>query len=178
MTSIDTSRWGEFPLAELFEMKNTKSITARLVVPDSGSTPYVTAKEGNNGVHTYVSCPEEWLELGDCILIGGKTLAISYQADGFCSNDSHNIALYLREPEHASVEVQLFLVAVLRATFSDWFSWGDSISLKRAKELSALLPQTASGAPDWEYMKRTMRGIMSQREAALDHLRAFTLPSQ
>ena len=96
MNSIETTSWRTFPLVDVFEMSNTKSIVQRDIIPDSGTTPYVTASEKNNGVLTYISCPPEWLDKGGCIMIGGKTLTFTYQEQNFCSNDSHNIALYVK----------------------------------------------------------------------------------
>ena len=93
MVKIDTSQWRSFKLTDIFHMTNTKSIVQKDVVLDSGSIPYVTAQAGNNGVMSYIECPDEWLDAGGCIMIGGKTLTFSYQAKPFCSNDSHNIAL-------------------------------------------------------------------------------------
>lgn len=60
-------------------MKNTKSIVKKDIFMDSGEIPYVTASSENNGVMTYIECPDEWMDKGNCIMIGGKTLVFSYQ---------------------------------------------------------------------------------------------------
>ncbi|WP_346921676.1 restriction endonuclease subunit S [Glutamicibacter creatinolyticus] len=173
MDVIDTSGWKQFKLVDIFTMKNTKSITAASLVPDSGDIPYVTAQEGNNGVQMYVDCPLEWLDRGRCILIGGKTLAFSYQDRDFCSNDSHNIALYTKDEAGQSLNVQLFLISTLKASLSPLFSWGDSISMRRAKGLSVMLPATENGSPNWVLMESTMREHMKQQEGELDALIAL-----
>lgn len=170
---ISNDSWKLFMLSEIFDMCNTKSITARSLVPDSGVTPYVTAQEGNNGVQMCVDCPDEWLEIGDCILIGGKTLAFSYQSKDFCSNDSHNIALYVKDARGKRENCQLFLLSALRASLESAYSWGDSISMKRIREETLVLPVTPEGEPDWEYMDRTMCEVIARREAALDNLQAL-----
>ncbi|WP_082805775.1 N-6 DNA methylase [Pseudoclavibacter helvolus] len=171
-TVIDSSSWKAFPLAEIFRMRNTKSVTAASLAPDSGEIPYVTSQEGNNGVQMLVDCPEEWLDKGDCIMIGGKTLAFSYQALDFCSNDSHNIALYPRLKESQSVTIQLFLIAVLRATLAPRYSWGDSVSMKRMKTESLTLPADSDGNPDWTQMSYKMDLVMQSRDRTLSALRA------
>lgn len=163
----DTSAWKDFAFSDIFRMCNTKSIKSTSITPDSGSTPYVTASENNNGVQTLIDAPEEWIDEGNCILIGGKTLTVTYQAEDFCSNDSHNIALHLRNQKAVSLEVYLFLVAVLRAKLPDLFKWSDSISMKRARELSLSLPATSGGEPDWDYMKRVMSEQLAQQESKL-----------
>lgn len=173
MTALDTSNWLQFKLTDVFTMKNTKSITAASLIPDSGSFPYVTAQEGNNGVQMYVDCSDEWLDDGGCIMIGGKTLAFSYQARDFCSNDSHNIALYSKDPLSKSANCQLFLIAALRASLAAHFSWGDSISMKRAKEQFVTLPVTPSEEPDWDFMERKMQDFMVQQEGKLSALVAM-----
>lgn len=170
MAKIDASKWKSFKLTDIFRMSNTKSIVQKDIAPDSGESPYVTAQAGNNGVMTYVECPDEWLDDGDCIMIGGKTLTFSYQAKPFCSNDSHNIALYLKDKVNASEIRYLFLIAVLRGTLYQKYSWGDSVSMKRIKDDTFMLPVDASGEPDWAYMDEYMSEVMQEAEKSLEHL--------
>lgn len=158
--AVDASGWKEFKLTDIFRMNNTKSIVQKDVVPDSGTIPYVTAQAWNNGVMTYIDCPAEWLDEGDCIMIGGKTLTFSYQAQAFCSNDSHNIALHLKDAEKASEMRYLFLIAALRGSLYQKYSWGDSISMKTIKNDVFQLPVDAFGEPDWAYMDEYMRTVM------------------
>ena len=171
MAKIDTSGWKEFKLTDIFRMNNTKSIVQKDVVPDSGTVPYVTAQAWNNGVMTYIDCPAEWLDKGDCIMIGGKTLTFSYQAQAFCSNDSHNIALHLKDAEKASEMRYLFLIAALRGSLYQKYSWGDSISMKTIKNDVFQLPVDASGEPDWAYMDEYMSAVMRESEASLESLK-------
>ncbi len=173
LTKIDASGWREFKLADIFRMNNTKSIIQKDVVPDSGTIPYVTAQAGNNGVKTYIDCPAEWLDEGDCIMIGGKTLTFSYQAQAFCSNDSHNIALHIKDADKASEMRYLFLIAALRGSLYQKYSWGDSISMKTIKDDVLRLPVNASGEPDWAYMDEYMRTVMDDTQADLSAMQAI-----
>lgn len=165
--AVDASGWKEFKLIDIFRMNNTKSVVQKDVVPDSGTVPYVTAQAWNNGVMTYIDCPAEWLDKGDCIMIGGKTLTFSYQAQAFCSNDSHNIALHLKDTERASEMRYLFLIAALRGSLYQKYSWGDSISMKTIKNDVFQLPVDASGKPDWAYMDEYMRTVMERTKSDL-----------
>lgn len=171
MAKIDTTMWREFRLTDIFRMSNTRSIVQKDIVPDSGTTPYVTAQAGNNGILTYISCPDEWIDEGNCIMIGGKTLTFSYQDKPFCSNDSHNIALYLKDPENATAVRYLFLITALRRALYQKYSWGDSISMKRITEDTFWIPATIDGEPDWAYMDAYMSRIMRKTEISLDALR-------
>lgn len=171
MAKIDTRGWKKIMLVSVFDMSNTKSIVQKDIYPDSGDTPYVTASSENNGVMTYISCPDAWIDKGNCIMIGGKTLTFTYQNADFCSNDSHNIALYLKDERNASRLHYLFLISALRASLSQRYSWGDSISMKRIKDEYFYIPVDSHGCPDWAYMDSFMAKIMKESEAYLENLR-------
>ena len=149
-------------LSELFDMVNTKSIAQKDIVPDSGRIPYVTASASNNGVMTTISCQNTWLEKGNCIMIGGKTLTFTYQEKDFCSNDSHNIALYLKDDRYATRSHYLFLIAALRASLRQRYSWGHSISMQRIRHESVYLPST-NDDPDYTFMERFISELESAR---------------
>jgi len=171
MNKIDTSEWKKIPLTKVFNMANTKSIVQKDIVLDSGDTPYVTASSENNGVLTYIDCPPEWLDKGNCIMIGGKTLTFTFQEQDFCSNDSHNIALYVKDEKSVTKRGYLFLIAVLRASLRQKYSWGDSISMKRIVDDEFFLPVDEFGEPDWAYMDSFMQNVMNESKACLGNLR-------
>ena len=173
-TVIDIHNWKIHRLDSIFHMRNTHSITQEEIIPDSGIIPYVTASNVNNGVLTYIDCPEEWKDKGNCIMIGGKTLTFSYQQDDFCSNDSHNLALYAIDPRGANELCYLFMISALRAAFASKYSWDDSISMKAIKDEVFYLPNRDDGTPDWEYMTSYMREIMKQTEENLNLLRSIS----
>lgn len=165
--------WKPFPITDIFLIRNTGSVPAKDIAPDSGSVPYVTAQAGNNGVRSLIDCPTNCLEIGHCILIGGKTMTFSYQAVPFCSNDSHNIALYPQGKQLDEAHF-LFLVSALRATLRPKYSWSDSISAKRIKKESVMLPMSENGSPDWEYMGDFMKSIMKTADAQISALTETT----
>ena len=90
-------QWKEFPITKIFTIHNTHNILASDVKLNSGATPYLCASAENNGVNGYISYNTDLLEQGNCVFIGGKTFVVSYQKEDFYSNDSHNIALYLKD---------------------------------------------------------------------------------
>lgn len=145
MTRIETTSWKTYKIVDLFEVKNTHSILKKEIEEDSGRTPYVTASNENNGVYTYISFDNDLKEQGNCIMIGGKTLTITYQKEDFFSNDSHNLALYLRNVDYRTEKVQLFLITALRASIGHVYSWGDSISSKSIQKDIIKLPADKIG---------------------------------
>ena len=146
--------WTEFNLVDVFNVFNTKSILKEKIVPDSGTIPYVTAGELNNAVMTYIDCPKEWIDKGNCILIGGKTMVVTYQKDDFCSNDSHNLALYLKdETVKTNKYLYLFLVAVVKKALGGKYVWGDSISYKKIQKDRIQLPVKDNNEIAWDFMR-------------------------
>lgn len=145
--------FAEFSITEVFEVRNTKSILASQVVLGSGSVPYVTAAEGDNSVLGYIACPDTLKDKGGCVLIGGKTMALSYQAEDFCSNDSHNLALYPLAGKYSPCDkkVFLFLVGALRKALSWKYTWGNSISSKKIAKDKISLPVIPDLDPSHEY---------------------------
>ena len=161
--------WNKFKLVDVFDVYNTKSILKEQIIPDSGSVPYVTAGESNNAVMTYINCPNEWIDKGGCVLIGGKTMVVTYQKDDFCSNDSHNLALYLKDKTVVlNEEIFLFLVTVIKKALGKKYVWGDSISRKNIQKDVILLPVDSTGKIAWEYMKEYTANLEQERIAELE----------
>ncbi|GAA7221430.1 hypothetical protein HpBGD77_03690 [Helicobacter pylori] len=100
--------WQSFKIVDIFEVKNTRNILARDVVKDSGTTPYLCASKENNAVNSYINYNADFLDKGNCIFIGGKTFVVTYQQKDFYSNDSHNLALYLKDTHSKTKLNQLF----------------------------------------------------------------------
>ncbi len=152
----------EYHITDLFDIRNTKSILKEQIRENSGNVPYVTAGESNNAVMTYIDCPEEWVEEGNCILIGGKTMIVTYQEYNFCSNDSHNLALYLRD-KHLNRFVGLYLVASIKKSLSHKYQWGDSISYKKIQKDTVKLPSTITKKPDWKLISEIGGGYCNEK---------------
>lgn len=148
-----------FPITDVFDVKNTKCFMKSQVGKGSGETPYLTASSANNGIGAYISCGEDWLDKGDCIFIGGKTMVVSYQERDFVSNDSHNLALYLKDESKRTRRTQLFLCAAISRALSQKYYWGDSVSWRKIQTDKIMLPTTSEGAIDFDYMERYIRAI-------------------
>lgn len=158
--------WKEFYIIDIFDVYNTKSILKEQIIPNSGRIPYVTAGEADNAVMTYVDCPKEWIDKGNCVFIGGKTMVVTYQKDDFCSNDSHNLALYLKETNVGEL-VYFYLVASVKKSLGHKYVWGDSISKKKIQSDSLKLPVNENDQPDWDYMERYICAMEKRAIAAV-----------
>lgn len=137
----------------LFDVNNTHSILKSEIVPGSGTTPYVGAGEGDNSIQCYISYNRDFIETGNSIMIGGKTLVVTYQEEDYYSNDSHNLALYYRKRHNLGRNLQLFLVSALYCSLKPIYSWGDSISKTKIKKDILYLPVTSRGEIDYAFME-------------------------
>ncbi len=151
----------EYKVVDLFTVKNTNNILSRDVTPNSGNTPYLSASRENNAVSSYISHRENLIDKGNCIFIGGKTFVVTYQAEDFYSNDSHNLCSYLKEKEEASKLNQLCIISCIERNLGHKYSWGDSISNKKIQTDTVFLP-SKNGKPDYAYMQTLISAVQKQ----------------
>ncbi|MFP6280339.1 restriction endonuclease subunit S [Helicobacter pylori] len=154
--------WQSFKIVDIFEVKNTRNILARDVVKDSGTTPYLCASKENNAVNSYINYNADFLDKGNCIFIGGKTFVVTYQQKDFYSNDSHNLALYLKDTHSKTKLNQLFIITCIYKALNNKYSWGDSISNAKIQNDSILLPTNPYGGIDFHFMHTLINALMKQ----------------
>lgn len=164
----------EFEVIALFDVINTKSIRQSDVrdqlQSNNGSTPYITASDKNNAIFAYIDCPQEWIDEGNCIFIGGKTTTVTYQERDFCSNDSHNLALYLKNEQARTKRIQLYLAAILKKAFATKYQWSNALSKTKIKNETIQLPvkpgtdevNYTEDDIDWDYMETYVRVMEKQ----------------
>ncbi|MFP6343815.1 restriction endonuclease subunit S [Helicobacter pylori] len=154
--------WQSFKIVDIFEVKNTRNILARDVVKDSGTTPYLCASKENNAVNSYINYNADFLDKGNCIFIGGKTFVVTCQQKDFYSNDSHNLALYLKDTHSKTKLNQLFIITCIYKALNNKYSWGDSISNTKIQNDSILLPTNPHGKIDFNFMHTLINALMKQ----------------
>lgn len=147
----------EFSVIDIFEVKNTKSILSRDIIENSGKTPYLCASSENNAISSYISYDEKYLDEGNCVFIGGKTFVVTYQEKDFYSNDSHNLALYLKDKEKNKLN-QLYLATCVNKSLGYKYSWGDSISKTKIRTDKVSLP-IKGNQPNYEVMETFISAI-------------------
>lgn len=163
-----TKKMQRFEVVKKFNVSNSHNILKSDVIFGSGTTPYVTASEGNNSIVSYISYDTEMIEKGNSIMIGGKTLVITYQPCDFFSNDSHNLVLTIKDVAGRNESAQLFMVAALYKTLGPKYSWGDSISKAKINSDVVYLPVTSDGNNvDYDFMATCITAIKKQCIAKL-----------
>lgn len=147
----------EFKITDIFKVVNTHSILKEEVVFNSGNIPYVTASEGNNSIVSYVNAEPDIIDKGNCVLIGGKTMVVTYQEKDFVSNDSHNLALYLLDNKYQTKNIYLYMASAIYKSLGMKYHWGDSISKKKIYEDSVKLPIDNNGKPYYTFMEEYIK---------------------
>ena len=162
---LSAVKWGEFRLTDIFVVKNTSNLLASDIIADSGETPYLCASSENNAVSSYIKYDKEHLEKGNCIFIGGKTFVVTYQSKDFYSNDSHNLALYLKKgtPSKAAF---LYMASCVYKSLHRKYSWGNSISKAKIQEDIITLP-VSNGKIDFAFMDSFIAELEAERVAEL-----------
>lgn len=155
---LNTINWEKEHIINVFNVCNTKSILSRDIVPNSGHTPYLSARGENNSVSSYIEYDESLIDKGNCIFIGGKTFVVTYQEKDFYSNDSHNLGLYLNEEGKKTKENQLFLVTCIKKGLDHKYTWGDSVSNKKIQKDIFSVPMIENEL-DFEFMNTLIRAI-------------------
>ena len=147
----------DYKITDIFNIKNTKNILSRDVVLDSGKIPYLCASAENNSVASYIEYDKNLIDEGNCVFIGGKTFVVSYQENDFYSNDSHNLALYLKDYNKTKLN-QLYLATCVKKSLSHKYSWGNSVSGAKIKNDLISLP-TIDGKVDYNTMDNFISAI-------------------
>lgn len=158
LADFDKIRWEEYRIIDIFTVKNTHNILSSDIKENSGLTPYLGAGAGNNSVLTYISYDKSYIENGSCIFIGGKTFVVTYQKEDFYSNDSHNLALYVKDNKLKSKSCQLMLASCIYKSLSHKYYWGDSVSHTKIQKDKMMLP-TKNGEIDFDFMENLIYAI-------------------
>ena len=158
LNRLSTIQWRPFPITDVFTVRNTHNILASNVKLNSGTIPYLCASAENNGVGGYISYNQELIEPGNCVFIGGKTFVVSYQKEDFFSNDSHNIALYIKDYTPTRNNL-LTLATCVKKSLGHKYTWGDSVSKAKINRDTIMLPTIDGEHPDFAIMEQIIAAV-------------------
>lgn len=158
LKQLSSTKWKEYKITDIFNINNTHNILSSSIKDCPGKTPYLCASSENNGVSAYISYNEHLKEMGNCIFIGGKTFVVSYQQEDFFSNDSHNLALYLKVEKRTRLN-QLYLATCIKKSLGHKYTWGDSISRTKIQKDTVNLPLSNDSKPDYALMENLIRAV-------------------
>lgn len=167
MQSLDGKEWEPRAIQEVFTISPGKRLESRNREP--GKRPFIGALDNSNGVVQFVSDTNESL---DCNVLGvnynGNGMGIGFYHPYECVFSDDVKRFHLKNTEDCK-ELALFTKALI-AKQRDKFGYLYKFNAKRMAATSILLPVTASGEPDYEYMAEYTR---QKRNAMLAKYRAY-----
>ena len=156
MTQIDTSKWGNFKVGDLFEIKLSKN-DLKIEECNTGSTPLISAGNENNGIIGYINKEDFEVFPANSITVDmfGKVFV---QTKDFCAV-SHGRVNILIPKYTLSLPTLFFIVSVLQREIKDKFDFANMCTSKKISKQNILLPIIFSGSPDWQFMEDYMKEI-------------------
>ncbi|MFW0119463.1 restriction endonuclease subunit S [Rothia sp. P5764] len=153
MLSLSDREWKEFSYTEIFPNIGRGK---RLKKDDhiQGKTPYVSATAQGNGVDGFVGNKESVRRYSNCLTVAnsGSVGSAFFHPYDFVASDH---VTSLKNPEID--RFANFFLATLVSRLEEKYSFNREINDSRIRREKILLPATAVGTPDWEFMSAFMR---------------------
>lgn len=174
MKKIDTSTWKEFKISDLFDVKNSKSISDKRGLDFDENNPYdfIGRTPVNNGVQGKIVKQDfepnnentfSVTQIGEklCLFRDNKWYA--------CQN------IFLLTPLYPElITAKFFICCIVTKTLKVVFGEDAYSSYPTKDTLSDMivqLPVASDGQPDWNYMESYMKAVMKESEASLESLK-------
>ena len=156
LNKVDTSKWKEFIVGDLFEnIKKPDVLHSREVVEDENGIPYVVRTKFNNGIKYRVTETKKMTPSPKGVIsFGAENASFFYQKENFVSGRD----IYYIDTRHLSEKACLFLVSCLD-TLTDKYSYSYGLFPDLLKKEKIKLPVDVHGNPDWDYMEKYIEKI-------------------
>lgn len=150
---INVSKWKEFTLDYLFEIKKGKRLTKEDFI--EGNTPFIGAIDSNNGYREFIG--QEPIHEGNTITVNynGSVAEAFFQYSPFWASDDVNV-LYPRFKMNQYSA--LFITSIIKME-KFRFNYGRKWNLERMTISTIKLPVDKKGTPDFEFMENYMKAL-------------------
>lgn len=165
---IDISKWKEFNITDLFQVKLSSDDLQPGKLID-GDIPLVSSGKNNNGIVMYIE------EQKDATLYNENTITIDMFGKAFYQSKryyavSHGRINILIPKFEITKNIGMFLVSVLEKSFEEKYSFTTMCSSTLLKNEKIKLPTDNNENPDWGYMEEYMENIKMQVNKFLNGL--------
>ncbi|MFN8366535.1 MAG: restriction endonuclease subunit S [Candidatus Kapaibacterium sp.] len=148
--------WDVFTFEDIFNIYSTSSsIDKNKLINKSGTIPYITRSEKNNGIDFFVGTQDKKYSLDNknVITIGLDTQTVFFQPHSFYTGQNIQI-LSNDNINHFTAQ---FLIPLIKIQMEK-FNWGgNGATLARLKRSKILLPVNSNGSPDYVFMENFIR---------------------
>lgn len=165
---IDTSKWKEFTILEVFGMPE-KPASRSFDSYNDGDIPFVSSGNDNNGVKGYVAKKNEELDKGNCITVSAVDGSTFYQPVDFLGRGGGGSSINILRNEKLNKYVGLFLASVIGKQCQK-YKFADMCSAKYLIKEKIKLPVNDDGEIDYKFMEDYMRKIEHEMVAESEKL--------
>ena len=171
MTQIDTSKWGQFRIGDLFAIYLGDYNNPKFLTEDENGIPLVSATTINNGISGYYKkTPDLKVITKNKITWGKQCPYFCYQATDFITGQG----TYYLDVSTLSFYTNLFVCAVLNNEISQKYDYNNCLIGKKLSEEIILLPITTKGSPDWQFMEDYMKEITKLAAKRVEKIKVIT----
>jgi hypothetical protein len=151
--ALKTGSWASFRFSDLFKIRKGKRLTKADMCP--GSTPFIGAVDGNNGLTSMID--QRPIHQGGTITVSynGSVGEAFFQEQPFWCSDDVNV---LYPKFKINRQRALFLITLIRRERYR-FSYGRKWNLERMEKSTLHLPVARDGRPDWLLIERCISGL-------------------
>lgn len=169
MAKIDTNKWNNFIIGDLFKI--SRPATRSQAKYENGSVAFVASGNFNNGVTKWCTPKTgEILDEGNCITVSPLDGSAFYQKEPFLGRGGAGSAILMLRNEALNELSGLFVSSVIRRTLTK-YTYSDQLNSQSIAEEQILLPIDINGDPDWAYMDEYMSKLIRESEEYLENLR-------
>lgn len=161
---LNITEWKPFTVGQIFNIYNGAGITKEEIECNQGDFIAVQSGEENNGCIGRIDkdyCKEMSYTFTDepCLTVArsGSAGFVSFQPFGCVVGDSAKILL-LKDKKGKHILVYLFLRTILLANRYK-YTYGRKVTEAKYLAETLMLPTTAEGKPDWDFMIRYMKSL-------------------
>lgn len=168
LPNIKGKEWKEFFVSDICYIESGRDIYDSERV--DGSIPYITSTATNNGIKYYVSNSNETLEENVISVNRNGSVGYSFyhKYKALYSNDCRKLKL----KECRNEFVSLFITNQITQQ-KDKYNYGYKMGTGRLKRQMIMLPVTADGKPDYNFMEQYTRALIGRKyKAYLDYISA------
>lgn len=165
---LESVKWGEFNLGDLFEVNTPKRRfdANKVTVLETGRYPYVVRLGSNNGHKGFINENKIHLNEGNTISFGQDTATIYYQEQPYFTGDKIKV-LKAKNERFSKNNAQFFISTMMKAFSS--FSWGSSsFSVGAIKKQKLNLPISKNGKIDFDFIGAFLSELELEKAETLD----------
>jgi len=164
--NIDTSRWKEFKISDLFPTPKRGSNKATKFKGKIGKTPLIAASGYNEGISYLTTSEGAKLSNENCLTMSANGAGVGstfYRSEKFIATND----CWVLDNSNLTKNSGLFMATIISSVAKNNFAWTKKPSEKLLLKTKIKLPVDKKGEPDWEYMENYIKTLSLSLAKAL-----------